>query len=145
MYHKKSATMKALICVLALLARPALADGISVQPSETLNWARSPEGVAFAALNGDRFAGPCRVMVELPAGLISPAHVKSADMFGLIVSGTMTHVPNGTDPASGAALGPGAYYHIPAGLPHVSSCLSPEPCVTFLYQPGAFAFQPVSP
>ena len=129
----------ALVCAL-----PAQAE-ITTLPPAALDWSKTPEGVAFAALDGDRFAEPYMAMVELPGGLVSPAHIKSADMFGIVVSGTMTHVPKGADPQAGTALGAGAYYHIPAGLPHVSSCVSDTPCVTFLYQPGAFDFLPVSP
>lgn len=117
---------------------------ITTLASEDMEWAKTPEGVAFAPLSGDRFKEAYAAMVTLPAGLVSPAHVKSADMFGLVVSGTMTHVAHGEDPGGAAQLEAGAYFHVPAGLPHVSSCVSAEECVTFLYQPGAFDFLPVT-
>ncbi|MBT8409833.1 MAG: hypothetical protein KJN93_09420 [Alphaproteobacteria bacterium] len=128
-----------------LWSGPCLAADITGIPAGQMRWERTPAGVAFAALNGDRFAEPYMAMVALPAGLVSPAHVKSADMFGLVVSGTMTHVPQGFSPQEGTAIGPGGFYHIPAELPHVSSCISKEDCVTFLYQPGAFDFRPMAP
>ena len=65
-------------------------------------------------------------------------------MFGVMISGTMTHVPLGTAPTDGDALPPGSYYRVPAGVPHVSSCISDIECVTFLYQDGKFDFLPVS-
>ena len=136
--------MRLALIGLALLASPAHADTISTVPAAAHDWVTTPEGVAFAALNGDRFEGAYMAMVSLPGGLVSPAHVKSADMFGMIVSGTMTHVLQGADPASGTELNTGSYYHIPAHLPHVSACVSTEDCVTFLYQPGAFDFVPVT-
>ncbi len=134
----------ALTLCLALSAVTASADTITTMPTSGLNWQTTPEGVAFAALHGDRFEEAYIAMVRLPGGLVSPAHSKTADMFGLIVDGVMTHVPAGTDPMAGEALAAGAYYRIPAGLPHVSSCVSQEPCVTFLYQDGAFDFLPVT-
>ena len=121
----------------------AVAD-ITTLPTGSLEWQTTPEGVAFAALDGDRFAGEYMAMVSLPHGLVSPAHVKSADMFGVVISGAMTHVPAGASPHDGKLLTAGAYYHIPAGVAHVSSCLSASDCVTFLFQPGAFDFVTVS-
>ncbi|MDJ0629439.1 MAG: hypothetical protein QNJ44_14360 [Rhodobacter sp.] len=134
--------MKSAVAALILLATQAPAQSITTLPAGELDWARTPEGVAFAQLHGDRFAGEYMAMVTLPAGLVSPAHRKGADMFGVVVSGAMTHVPKGADPMGGAALGPGAFYLIPADLPHISSCISQSDCVTFLYQPGAFDFRP---
>jgi len=131
---------------LILLFAPAIAGAaeITALPTDNLNWETTPEGVAFAPLNGDRFSQAYMAMVSLPHGLISPPHIKSADMFGIVVSGTMTHVPVGNDPEDGTLLGAGAYYHIPAGVAHVSSCVSEQECVTFLYQPGAFDFNVIS-
>ena len=131
----------------ALLFAPFASNAadITALPATALEWAKTPEGVAFAPINGDRFSEEYMAMVSLPNGLISPAHTKSADMFGLVISGAMTHVPANADPSQGTLLTAGAFYHIPAGLPHVSSCLSAEDCVTFLYQPGAFDFLPVTP
>ncbi len=132
------------LAVLAFLAGPAFAQDITALPAEQLDWQATPEGVAFAALQGDRFAEAYMAMVELPGGLISPPHIKTADMFGVMISGQMTHVLAGADPMSGDVLETGAYYHIPAGIPHISSCISDEPCVAFLYQDGAFDFLPVT-
>jgi len=130
----------------ALIFAPALAGAaeITTLPTESLDWAKTPEGVAFAPLNGDRFSEAYMAMVSLPHGMISPPHIKTADMFGIVVSGSMTHVPAGVDPKDGQLLSAGAFYHVPAGIPHVSSCLSDQDCVTFLYQPGAFDFNVIS-
>lgn len=132
---------------LPLLLTPSVlnADAITNLPADALEWEVTPEGVRFAPLIGDRFQEAYMAMVELPGGLSSPPHVKSADMFGVMVSGTMTHVAQGDDPASGTALGVGAFYHIPADVAHISTCISDTPCVAFLYQDGAFDFVPVAP
>ncbi|MEO0382920.1 MAG: cupin domain-containing protein [Pseudomonadota bacterium] len=117
-------------------------EPIQPVPPSALDWATTPEGVAFAPLIGDRFAEPYMAMVALPGGLVSPAHVKSADMYGVIVSGVMTHVALGDDGPQ-VHLPQGSFYRIPANVPHVSSCVSEEECVSFLYQDGAFDFVPV--
>ena len=133
----------ALTLPLLLMPVMASAETITTQPATEMDWAVTPEGVRFAPLVGDRFAEAYMAMVELPGGLVSPPHIKSADMFGVMVAGTMTHVAMGEDPASGTPLGVGAFYHIPANVPHISACVSAEPCIAFLYQDGAFDFLPV--
>ncbi len=133
--------MKTLISCALVIATGAAADTITTVPVDALDWVETPEGVAFADLHGARFSEPYMSMVRLPGGTVSPPHIKSANMYGVMISGTMTHVPAGADPA-GEPLSKGAFYLVPANLPHVSSCVSAEPCVTFLYQDGAFDFVP---
>ncbi|MCR9139141.1 MAG: DUF4437 domain-containing protein [Alphaproteobacteria bacterium] len=122
-------------------ATSADADVLSIPPA-LLDWQSTQEGVAFATIIGNRFEEPYMAMVRLPAGLISPAHAKSANMFGVVVEGTMTHyaVSDGT----GTALPQGSFYKIPKDLPHISECISKVDCVTFLYQDGKFDFLPVT-
>ena len=45
-------------------------------PPAQLDWEKTEEGVAFAPLVGKRFEEPYMAMVQLPAGLVSPAHTK---------------------------------------------------------------------
>ena len=133
---------------LAILLATMIAPQLNAQPAITLTgldaltWETTPEGVGFAALDGARFEEAYMAMVRLPAGTISPPHVKSANMFGVMVQGTMTHVAEGDGAAIDQPIGPGGFYKVPAGMVHVSSCISPTPCVTFLYQDGAFDFVP---
>ncbi|MEM9632745.1 MAG: DUF4437 domain-containing protein [Pseudomonadota bacterium] len=108
-----------------------------------LNWQTTPEGVAFAPLQGNRFEESYMAMVRLPAGLSSPLHIKSAAMFGVVLSGEILHLAGDQEETSGKALKPGAFYGIPAGLPHVSKCVSAVDCVTFLFQDGPFDFLPI--
>ncbi|PCI46251.1 MAG: hypothetical protein COB49_08765 [Alphaproteobacteria bacterium] len=112
-------------------------------PSSQLHWETTKEGVGFAPLQGDRFNESYMAIVRLPAGLISPAHVKSANMYGMVVSGTITNLAIGADPSTEVELAAGSYYKIPAGLAHISKCVSAVDCVTFLYQDGKFDFLPV--
>ncbi|MFK8033573.1 MAG: DUF4437 domain-containing protein [Hyphomicrobiales bacterium] len=119
-------------------------DVIVNTPTSKMQWETTPEGVQFATLEGDRFAEPYMAMVQLPAGLISPAHTKTANMFGIVLSGTMVHeAQNAPADALEVQLPKGSFYKIPAGLPHISKCISAENCVTFLYQDGQFDFLPV--
>ena len=112
-------------------------------PAADMPWEITAEGVGFAPLIGERFEEAYMAMVKLPAGLVSPAHVKSANMFGVMISGTMTHLAVGADPSLEIPLSEGAFYKIPAGIGHVSKCISDVDCVTFLYQDGHFDFVPV--
>lgn len=114
-------------------------------PAEELPWEITEEGVGFAPLIGERFNEAYMAMVKLPAGLVSPAHVKSANMFGVVVTGTISHLAVGADPAMEIPLSEGAFYKVPAGVGHVSKCISDVDCVTFLYQDGKFDFVPVNP
>ena len=125
-------------------ASSAVAGPITLLAADDYVWETTPEGVAFAALQGDRFAGPYQALVRLPSGTVSPPHVKSANMFGVLLQGEMVHYASGEDPDAARRIGPGSFYRITSGAAHVSACVSDEPCVAYLYQDGAFDFLPVS-
>ncbi|MEM9797122.1 MAG: DUF4437 domain-containing protein [Pseudomonadota bacterium] len=130
---------------LASLATLASAEQIRLLSSSDFDWQSTPEGVAFAALHGDRFSDAYQALVRLPAGTVSPPHVKSANMFGVMLEGEMIHYAHDADPATARVIGPGSFYSIAAGAAHVSACVSAIPCVAYLYQDGAFDFLPVTP
>lgn len=135
-------TVSSSICVTS--AHAVDDSKIISMPSSQLNWEITKEGVGFAPLQGNRFNEAYMAMVKLPAGLISPAHIKTANMYGLVVSGTIANIAVGASPSSEVELPTGSYYKIPAGLAHVSKCVSTVDCVTFLYQDGKFDFLPLS-
>ena len=135
-------TVSSVICVTS--AHAVDDSKIIDMPSSQLNWEITKEGVGFAPLQGNRFNEAYMAMVKLPAGLISPAHIKTANMYGLVISGTITNVAVGAPPSSEIELPTGAYYKIPAGLAHVSKCISTVDCITFLYQDAKFDFLPIS-
>ena len=123
---------------------PSASDAaIENVPTDKLAWEVTDEGVGFAPLIGERFTEAYMAMVKLPAGLVSPSHVKTANMFGVVITGTMTHLEIGADPSLAIPLAEGAFYKVPAGIAHVSRCISDVDCVTFLYQDGKFDFVPV--
>lgn len=111
--------------------------------SQKLDWKKTNEGVAFANLIGDRFSEAYMAMVRLPAGLISPPHIKSANMFGVVLAGTLTHNSIEANSSNEVLLPKGSFYKVPAGVAHVSKCVSKTECVTFLYQDGKFDFLPI--
>ena len=131
-------------CVFATSAAAAGSNQITNAPLAELNWQTTKEGVGFAPLQSDRFKESYMAMVRLPAGLVSLAHIKTANMYGLVVSGTIANIAVGADASTEVKLPAGSYYKIPAGLAQVSKCLSSVDCVTFLYQDGKFDFLPVS-
>ncbi len=136
-----------IIPLLALAFTPSISahaqDQIHNISAPQLPWQKTQEGAEFAALQGDRFQGAYQAMVRLPAGIESPLHIKTATMYGVVVEGTFVHSPANTPSTSEIPLGPGSFYKIPAGLAHISKCISATPCVSYLFQDGAFDFIPV--
>lgn len=121
------------------------ADPIRTLDAEDHDWDTTPEGVAFAALTGNRFEEAYQAFVRLPSGTVSPPHVKTANMYGVLLRGEMIHYRAGDDPAGARRIGPGSFFSIDGGTPHVSACVSDTDCVTYLYQDGAFDFIAVQP
>lgn len=142
--HQKTSLIIAFAMSAAITTQAVSSNKIINTPTPSMQWETTPEGVQFAALQGDRFVEPYMAMVQLPAGLVSPAHTKTANMFGIVISGTMVHTAQTTGgTAADIPLPKGSFYKIPAGLPHISKCISSQDCVTFLYQDGQFDFLPV--
>jgi len=136
--------MSILLVLAGVAIRPAVSGPplVTNLPPNQFDWQTTDEGVAFAPLVGRRFEEPYMAMVRLPGSIVSPAHLKTADMFGVVVSGTMTHAAVGADPAEQVLLPAGSFYKIPANLPLISQCVSQADCITFLYQDGKFDFLP---
>lgn len=133
------------VIALMFTATLANADSIRLLASEDYQWETTPEGVAFAALEGNRFSEPYQALVRLPAGTVSPPHVKTANMYGVMLEGEMIHYVDGENPDSAKRIGVGSFYEIKSGTPHVSACVSATECIAYLYQDGAFDFLPVQP
>ncbi|MBL4739596.1 MAG: DUF4437 domain-containing protein [Sneathiella sp.] len=129
--------------ILPGLAKADQSNSIQNIPKKSLNWETTSEGVAFAPLHGDRFKEAYMAMVKLQSGTISLPHVKTSNMFGVVISGTLVHRTMTDRQSEAPPLSKGSFYRIPKDLPHVSSCVSKEPCITFLYQDGKFDFIPV--
>ena len=91
--HKYLVPLLPLLMGTPSLAYTAEINGIKNITSSSLEWEKTPEGVAFAPLVGQRFNEAYMAMVSLPPGTISPPHTKSSNMFGVVVSGAMVHNP----------------------------------------------------
>lgn len=126
-----------------LTTSSAGAEPITLLEPDDFVWETTPEGVAFASLQGDRFAESYQALVRLPSGTVSPPHVKTASMYGVMLQGEMIHYLSNEDPAEARRMGPGSFYSINSGVAHVSACVSVAPCIAYLYQDGAFDFLPV--
>ena len=83
--------LNASVIVLMAGITPASAEQIRLLGTSDFEWQTTPEGVAFAALQGDRFAEAYQALVRLPGGTVSPPHVKTANMFGVMLEGEMIH------------------------------------------------------
>ncbi|MEM8540934.1 MAG: DUF4437 domain-containing protein, partial [Pseudomonadota bacterium] len=134
-----------LASIVAMAVAPTLAnaDQIRLLDETDFAWETTPEGVAFASLTGDRFTESYQALVKLTAGTVSPPHVKSANMFGVMLQGEMTHYAADENPERARRMGVGSYYSIPKGMAHISACVSETPCIAYLYQDEAFDFVPV--
>jgi len=128
---------------LGIFSEASVPTVITNTPSAQLDWERTEEGVGFAPLVGKRFEESYMAMVQLPAGLVSPAHTKSSNMFGVVVSGILVNVTLDAGLNDEVLLPVGSFYKNPANLPHVSKCVSDTDCITFLYQDGKFDFLPI--
>lgn len=135
------ATLATGLCTVTTLS--ADTSAIVNTPPTQFNWETTAEGVGFAPLIGERFTEAYMAMVRLPAGLVSPVHIKSSNMFGVVVSGTLIHHAVGAEPSTEIRLPEGSFYKVSAGIGHVSKCVSETDCVTFLYQDGKFDFLPI--
>ncbi|MEP5759343.1 MAG: DUF4437 domain-containing protein [Litoreibacter sp.] len=133
-------------CGLAMLiASWSSAEPIRTLEANDIEWEITPEGVSFAQLQGNRFVEAYQALVRLPAGIVSPPHVKTANMYGMMLQGEMIHYAFGQNPEDARRIGPGSFYSIESGTPHVSACVSNSECIAYLYQDGAFDFLPVQP
>jgi len=140
--RKTFITTVTLLSLLAATSLAADAPDLVNMPASEMAWEKTVEGVSFAPLQGDRFKEAYSAMVRLPAGLVSPPQIKSANMYGMVISGTLVNVAAGGLASAEIELPTGSYYKIPAGFPHVSKCISKTDCVTFIYQDGKFDFLP---
>lgn len=140
MKHPFAASSVALL----LATTCANAEPTRLLDANGVEWETTPEGVALATLQGDRFAEPYQALVSLPSGTTSPLHVKSANMYGGL-KGKMIHYVTGESPQDARRMGPGSFYAIARGTAHISACVSATPCIAYLYQDGAFDFDPVQP
>lgn len=99
-------------------------------------------GVAeFGTVYGDRTKGAHGTFVTIVKGKGTPAH-KHSDAYHAVVLAGVVENPIPYNQSKPTRLGPGSYYHVPAGSEHITRCASDSPvdCKSFLYQADAFDF-----
>ena len=110
--------------------------------AEDLKWVDVPnmKGISFVTLWGDMNKGAYGVFVKMAGGTTHPLHTHTADVKGVILSGTWTVTPEG---GTEKKLGAGAYMMVPGGMKHTSACLAGSDCVLFQEGPAKFDVKPV--
>lgn len=96
--------------------------------------------VEFADAYGSRETGPHGTFGAFPAGFTTPEHTHTAGYRAVVLKGEMTN-PFG-DEANPPVMKPGSYWGVEAGEPHVTACVSAEPCEFFMYSNEGFDFTP---
>ena len=100
---------------------------------------------------GDRTTAGHGTVGVFPPGFSAPLHTHSEAYHGIVLSGLMSN-PFGTqlepflnNPASHGdiELGPGAYWYVPAGAQHTTTCVGPDPCWFYFHAAAAFDFAPI--
>lgn len=127
---KLSATLPiALALAASVIAAPAARTQAAEQHHaavsvDAVEWGPAPPslppGAQAAALFGSpREAGPFVLRLKFPAGFVVPPHRHSKDELVTVIAGRFG-VKSGEklDPASGAALPAGSFFHLPSGTPH---------------------------
>ncbi|GEN98171.1 hypothetical protein NSE01_00040 [Novosphingobium sediminis] len=88
---------------------------------------------------GDLQHGRHGTFIHMPAGFVSPVHTHTEDYFAVVIKGT------GANQLPGGKIIPlpvGSYWFQKGEEAHVTQCLSKEPCVFFIVQPGKFDYVP---
>lgn len=110
-------------------------------------------GPVMADAWGDRSAGAHGTLAAFPPGFVAPLHTHSHAYDGVVLRGTMTN-PFGVDLESlldadpendhgRTQLGPGSYWHVPAGSQHTTTCVGPEVCLFYFHAEDLFDFAPI--
>ena len=93
---------------------------------------------------GDRGVGAHGTMGEfIPFGA-SPEHTHSISYHGMVLSGVMVNPFADESIEDARQLHPGDYWFVPAGVRHVTACVSAEPCRFYFHAEGAFDFAPTA-
>lgn len=119
--------------------RPSAAriTGKTLIAAEELKWTALPgiPGAEQAHLVGDVGREAHRAFFRYPVGLASPLHSHSHGDRGVIVSGMLSLAVEGAPPKR---LGPGSFFSLAAGVPHVTTVVGDKPCVFYMEREGPF-------
>jgi quercetin dioxygenase-like cupin family protein len=116
-------------------AAPALAEApvTHLAQDADLQWGACtdifPAGCEIAVLHGNPAQPNADVFLRVPGGYTLPAHSHTSAERMVLVSGELNVHYQG---AEATLLSAGEYAFGPAGLAHVGTCLSAEPCTLFI-------------
>ena len=94
-------------------------------------------GVSLGTVRGDRNTGAHDTFVKMTAGSSVPSHWYTADIRGVVVAGSVTHLTP-TNQMSPTTLTSGSFFFIPAMAEHTSRCDGSQDCLFLIYQEVAF-------
>lgn len=89
---------------------------------------------------GDRSNDAHGTIGEFIPGGASPEHTHSHSYHGVVLSGTMVNPFLGQAIGEARPLQAGDYWFVPAGIEHVTACISAEPCSFYFHSEGLFDF-----
>lgn len=129
---------RTLVLSFTALAMPAFAAHATAQEAdargpvaqEDLEWVEIIPGISFAAAYGQWAEGAHGKFIRFDAGAAAPMHRHSSAYRGVIIQGELTNPYPGEE---AVVMGPGDYWHVPAGMAHANECVSDEPCLFFTY------------
>lgn len=119
---------------------PSMAVGTWKLPSE-LEWGELAPFLKVAAVWGDSSSGAHGTMGDFLPKQESPPHTHTNAYTAVVLEGTMTNPFAGEKKPT--KMGPGSVWHVPAGAPHKTACVSKEPCKFYMHQDGSFDFEPI--
>ena len=88
-----------------------------------------PKGCGLAVLHGDPAKENADIFLKVPGGSVLAHHKHTSAERIVLISGELDVRYDGQQ---SARLRPGTYAYGPAGVPHVATCLSKQPCVLFI-------------
>ncbi len=89
---------------------------------------------------GDRSRGAHGTIGEFIPDGASPEHTHGHSYHGVVLSGTMVNPFLGQTIEEATPLQAGDYWFVPAGIEHVTACISTEPCTFYFHSEGLFDF-----
>jgi hypothetical protein len=121
-----------------------------ITPADQVEWfAMIPEmgdkGPKMSVVFGDLATKgqPIGVLVEVPAGTVSPPHIHSSDYWSVVFAGEESDFDG--DASNAKPLPAGSWWYQPGKDPHANKCFGPDDCVFFVYYANGMDFTVVDP
>jgi anti-sigma factor ChrR (cupin superfamily) len=117
---------------------------MAVHPADSVAWRPinpdHPDGIQVVIIAGDPEVGPVRMLLQFPAGFVTPLHLHSSESRGVVLQGTARRGPH-----AGAMtdLPVGSSWVQTADEPHADGCSDAGPCIAWLEMDGPLHVAPV--